>query len=64
MAGRGPAPKDPSKRARRNTDAHGMRVITADPTSQPKLPVLYFPDGDGKKRRFAWPEITKRWWAM
>lgn len=64
MAGRGPAPKDPSKRARRNAEPFSMRVITADPTSQPDLPVLYLPGVDGKKKRFAWPEATKRWWRM
>ena len=64
MAGRGPAPKDPSKRARRNADPVAMRVITADPTAQPDLPALYLPDANGKKKRFAWPEATKRWWKM
>ena len=64
MAGRGPQPKDPSKRARRNSEVSGLRVITAEPTRQPNLPVLFFPDEDGKKKRFAWPEITKRWWSM
>lgn len=64
MAGRGPRPKDPSKRARRNADPVGLRIITAEPVRQPKLPVLFFPDEDGKKKRFAWPETTKRWWAM
>lgn len=64
MAGRGPAPKDPSKRARRNADPVGMRVIQADPVKQPALPVLYLPGVDGKKKRFSWPEATKRWWQM
>lgn len=65
MAGRGPAPKDPEKRARRNKDANGMRVITAEPVRQPSLPVVFLPTGeDGKKERFKWPEITKRWWQM
>lgn len=64
MAGRGPAPKDPSKRARANKDPHGMRVIEASPTAQPSLPAVWFPDENGKKKRFAWPEMTKRWWQM
>ncbi|WP_037183815.1 phage terminase small subunit [Rhodococcoides fascians] len=67
MAGRGSAPKDASKLAGHGAAkarAAGMRVITAEPTRQPNLPVLYFPDEDGKKRRFAWPEITKTWWGM
>lgn len=65
MAGRGPAPKDPSKRARRNKTGGEMRIITADPVPQPKLPAVWFTDDEsGKKKRFAWPERTKQWWAM
>lgn len=65
MAGRGPAPKDPLKRARRNVDSSGLRIITADPVSQPKLPVVFFVDEEsGRKKRFAWPERTKQWWSM
>lgn len=62
MAGRGPQPKDASKRARRNSDPIGMRIFTASQVQQPNLPTLYFPDEDGAKKRFAWPEATKRWW--
>ncbi|MGX7727587.1 phage terminase small subunit [Rhodococcus sp. 5G237] len=61
MAGRGPAPKDPSKRARRNADPVAMRVITADPTAQPGLPEVQLPGSD---EPFAWPEATQRWWKM
>ena len=65
MAGRGPAPKDPAARARANKNPLGMRVIQADPVGQPTLPVVYRPDPDtGKKKRFAWPDATKRWWKM
>lgn len=53
MAGRGPAPKDPSKRARRNKDAQGLRVIEAEPQPQPDLP-------DGAE----WHPMTVRWWKM
>ena len=53
MAGRGPAPKDPSKRARRNKDPQGLRVIWAEPKPQPKLPT-------GVK----WHPQTRRWWKM
>lgn len=53
MAGRGPAPKDPAKRARRNKDPQAMRVIEAEPTPQPPLP-------DGVD----WHSQTMRWWQM
>lgn len=52
MAGRGPAPKDPSTRARRNRDPIPMRVITAPPVSQPDLP------------DFVWHPATLAWWSM
>ena len=66
MAGRGPAPKDPAKRARTNADAHGMRVYSADPVSQPGLPefdVQVEKGGDLVSQTFEWPEATRRWWA-
>jgi hypothetical protein len=37
MAGRGPAPKDPNKRARKNSDPIPLRVVHADPAKQPEL---------------------------
>lgn len=57
MAGRGPAPKSPDKRARRNQDPQGFRVIEADPVVQPDLPE-FMPDGE------AWPARTVEWWRM
>ena len=57
MAGRGPAPKDPSQRARRNKDPQPLRVIDAEPTPQPDLPAT-MPGGN------PWPDETTRWWAM
>lgn len=41
MAGRGPAPKDPSKRARRNKDPIAMRVIEVSEVEQPSLEELF-----------------------
>lgn len=35
MAGRGPGPKDPSRRARTNKDPIQLGVIHADPVEQP-----------------------------
>lgn len=66
MAGRGPAPKEPSKRARTNADPHGLRVYTADPAAQPELPefdVQVEVDGAMISTKFVWPEATRRWWA-
>lgn len=67
MAGRGPAPKDPDKRARRNKDPLGLRVIVAEPVAQPDLPefdVTVEVDGELSSRRFRWPEHTRDWWRM
>lgn len=58
MAGRGPAPKDPSKRARTNSDPMGMRVYTADRVTQPDLPELTVAG-----EPWVWPEATRQWWA-
>lgn len=56
MAGRGPAPKDPARRARRNKGPE-MQIILSEPVPQPKLPVR-MPNGD------PWPQITRAWWRM
>lgn len=53
MAGTGPAPKDPSKRARRNADPIPTRVIQFVPGEQPELPA-----------EIEWHPQTHRWWAM
>lgn len=66
MAGRGPAPKDPSKRARMNSDPVGLRVYSAARASQPELPEFDFQvevDGTTLSQTFVWPEATRRWWA-
>ena len=64
MAGRGPAPKPPGQRARRNAEPTGMRIYTAPKASQPTLPPRYITDPEtGKKRRIPWPAATKNWWA-
>lgn len=57
MAGRGPAPKDPRKRARTNSDQVPLRVIAAEPVTQPELPEV-MPDGN------PWPGRTMAWWKM
>lgn len=57
MAGRGPAPKDPAKRARVNKDPVAGRVITVSPGAQPELPKM-MPNGE------PWPARTRDWWSM
>lgn len=63
MAGHGKFPKpterlaDPAQRKAREA---GMKVVQAEPTAQPPLPMTYGVGGV----RYAWPEETKRWWAM
>lgn len=57
MAGRGPAPKDPNRRARTNAEPIPLRVIAAQPTDQPPLPEV-MPDGE------PWPPRTVQWWRM
>lgn len=66
LAGVGPAPKDPSKRARRNADVVQLRVVTAEPAPQPELPeftVQVTVDGEFESQKFVWPEATREWWA-
>lgn len=53
MAGRGPAPKDPSERVRRNADPVAEVFVEADGILHgPELP--YVDDG--------WPAATREWW--
>lgn len=55
MAGRGPAPKDPAKRARRNKDAIPTTVLPFKAAPQPKLP-------QPPRWLGAWPAQTRKWW--
>jgi hypothetical protein len=63
MAGFGPPPKDPSRRARTNKDPVPLRVITAEPVSQPDLPTFEV-EHDGELTEFVWPARTVEWWRM
>ena len=66
MAGRGPAPKDPNARARRNKDVVPLRVVEVEPAVKPDLPefsVQVEVDGELTSQRFEWPEATRQWWA-
>jgi hypothetical protein len=63
----GPAPKDPSTRARRNADPIPTTVLTFIPGVQPELPARTFTeDVDGVRvtREAAWPVRTVAWWEM
>lgn len=53
MAGRGPRPKDPSKRLRRNKDPQPQTILRFEYAEQPELP-----------EDIPWPERTRKWWAM
>lgn len=68
VAGIGPPPKDPGKRARRNKDAVALKVVPARPVEQPSLPTVYLDvvgeDGQVRRKRLHWPKITRVWWAM
>lgn len=55
MAGRGPAPKDPEQRARRNKDPIPRTEIPFVKAKQPVLPAR-MPGGE------AWPARTRAWW--
>jgi hypothetical protein len=53
MAGRGPAPKDPNRRARTNRDPVATTVLRFELADQPELP------GD-----IDWHDRTREWWEM
>jgi hypothetical protein len=58
VAGRGPTPKDPARRARRNADPISGRVIEIGQRhDHAELPDDLLPDGD------YWHPATLRWWA-
>lgn len=76
MAGIGPAPTSPDRRARRNADVIPLRTITAQAVEQPTLPTLMvqrrtpvvLPGGKIgytiELVRSAWPKRTQDWWRM
>ena len=67
MAGNGPPPKDPSKRARTNKDVISIRTLVATASPQPDLPTRYRSvkdaDGDTFPDEVDWPFQTTLWWA-
>lgn len=65
--GRGPAPKDPGKRARRNKEVIPSRVVVLTPFGKPELPhfsITIALDGMISTQEFVWPEATVQWWEM
>lgn len=63
MAGFGPAPKDPGRRARRNVSPVATTILRFEPGVQPDLP-SFDVEGEGDLAEFAWPAATRDWWAM
>ncbi|WP_217655860.1 hypothetical protein [Streptomyces pini] len=59
----GPAPKDPSKRARRNKDSVPQTVLRWERAEPPELPDFEV-EVDGELREFVWPARTREWWRM
>lgn len=68
MAGHGPPPKDPSKRARKNSDVVQLRVLNATAAPQPVLPARLrrHQEDDGMEwsEDIGWPAATVDWWAL
>lgn len=67
MAGRGPAPKDPQRRARRNKGPEPLKLVEVEPSAQPELPdftVQITVDGEILEQTFNWPVRTREWWDM
>lgn len=72
MAGRGPAPKPPSKRAGHSKDVIPMRILPAILAAQPELPAFdvfsTYKDEDGntvtESSPYVWADLTYGWWQM
>ncbi|MFB7672936.1 hypothetical protein ACFC26_16160 [Kitasatospora purpeofusca] len=64
MAGVGPAPKDPSRRARRNKDPQAQTVLRFERAEAPELPDFRINTGEDGLVEFVWPERTREWWEM
>ncbi|MFJ5089981.1 hypothetical protein [Streptomyces sp. NPDC088674] len=63
MAGMGPPPKDPGRRARANRDAVAQTVLRHEAAAAPDLPDFRINSDDGLVE-FVWPERTREWWEM
>lgn len=63
MAGVGPAPKDPARRARRNREPQPQTILRFERAEAPDLPDFRI-ERDGDLIEFVWPERTREWWEM
>ena len=61
MAGMGPAPKDPSRRARRNKDPQPQTILRFEHAEPPELPTFAI-EKDGNLLEWTWPTRTVEWW--
>ncbi|GAA3018261.1 phage terminase small subunit [Streptomyces fulvorobeus] len=61
MAGRGPAPKDPTKRRRRNGADPDTVIITDDEVRGPELPEGVL-GADKEGTPYVWHPMTQLWW--
>jgi hypothetical protein len=64
MAGRGPTPKDPSKRARRSSDLAPLNVVELVPVDEfPDLPESFMVESAKAGAIVVpFPDETRRWW--
>lgn len=60
MAGRGPAPKDPTKRRRRNAGEPETTIVPDDELRGPELPAGVLGEEDGEPVQ--WHPMTQLWW--
>ena len=60
LAGNGPPPKDPSRRARRNKDASPMRIVEVSEVEQPRLEDIYGDENPATGE--PWSFATLRLW--
>ncbi|WP_405960603.1 hypothetical protein OG235_24730 [Streptomyces sp. NBC_00024] len=63
MAGRGPQPKQPGRRARANKDPVPQTILRFEQAEPPELPTLSVMK-DGELVEYAWPARTLDWWEM
>lgn len=61
MAGYGPAPKDPSRRARKNKDPQPQTILRFEKAEAPDLPSFEI-EKDGALQEWSWPARTLEWW--
>lgn len=63
MAGVGPPPKDPKRRARANKDPVAQTILRFEQAQAPDLPDFRINSGEDGIVEFVWPERTREWWA-